>query len=135
MHGSKGNTRRVRISAETKTKVPVETKVVCGVTIADIKVGTGDWAKKGRKLMISYIGKLENGIVFDTKTTGNPCASFYLGKGEVIQGWEVGLLGMRVGGERRLTIPAPLAYGASKGVPGIPPNSNLIYDGKNFGTR
>lgn len=55
--------------------------------------------------------------------------SFKLGKGEVIRGWDIGVAGMAVGGERRLSIPAHLAYG-SKGVPGIPPNSTLIFDVK-----
>lgn len=53
--------------------------------------------------------------------------SFKLGKGEVIQGWDIGVAGMTVGGERRLTIPANLAYG-SKSMPGIPANSTLIFD-------
>lgn len=55
--------------------------------------------------------------------------SFKLGKGEVIKGWDIGVAGMSIGGERRLTIPAHLAYG-SKGLPGIPPNSTLIFDVK-----
>jgi FK506-binding nuclear protein len=53
--------------------------------------------------------------------------SFKVGKGQVIKGWDIGLAGMAIGGERRLTIPAHLAYG-SKGVPGIPPNSQLTFD-------
>ena len=53
--------------------------------------------------------------------------SFTLGSGEVIKGWEIGIVGMSVGGERRITVPASLAYG-KKGVPGIPANSNLIFD-------
>ena len=53
--------------------------------------------------------------------------SFKVGKGQVIKGWDIGLLGMTIGGERRLTIPAHLAYG-SKGMPGIPPNSTLTFD-------
>jgi FK506-binding nuclear protein len=77
-----------------------------------------------------YIGKLKNGKVFDSNTKGKPF-SFRLGKGEVIKGWDIGLVGMQVGGERRITIPSNLAYG-SKGVAGIPPNSELIFDGKSF---
>ncbi len=55
--------------------------------------------------------------------------SFKIGKGEVIKGWDVGIIGMTVGGERRLTIPAHLAYG-SRAIPGIPANSTLIFDVK-----
>ena len=59
---------------------------------------------------------------------------FKLGKGEVIEGWEIGVAGMAVGGERRITIPPHLAYG-KKGVPGIPPNSKLIFDVKLLGIK
>ncbi|KUI67764.1 FK506-binding protein 4 [Cytospora mali] len=103
-------------------------KVVQGVTIDDRKPGTGRTAKNGDKVGMRYIGKLENGKVFDSNKKGAPF-SFKLGKGEVIKGWDIGVAGMAVGGERRLTIPAHLAYG-SKGVPGIPGNSTLIFDVK-----
>ncbi|KAM7223215.1 hypothetical protein V8F06_001428 [Rhypophila decipiens] len=103
-------------------------KVVNGVTIDDRKVGTGRTAKNGDRVGMRYIGKLQNGKVFDSNKKGAPF-SFKLGKGEVIKGWDIGINGMAVGGERRLTIPAHLAYG-SKGVPGIPPNSTLIFDVK-----
>jgi len=65
-----------------------------------------------------YIGKLENGKQFDANTGGKPF-SFVLGRGEVIKGWDQGLADMKVGGERRLTIPAALAYGSQR-IPGIP---------------
>lgn len=65
----------------------------------------------------------------DTANKKGSPFSFKLGKGEVIKGWDVGVAGLAVGGERRLTIPAHLAYG-SKGVPGIPGNSTLIFDVK-----
>lgn len=103
-------------------------KVVQGVTVDDRKIGTGRTAKSGDKVGMRYIGKLQNGKVFDSNKKGAPF-SFKLGKGEVIKGWDIGIQGMAVGGERRLTIPAHLAYG-SKGVPGIPPNSTLIFDVK-----
>lgn len=102
-------------------------KVVEGVTIMDSKVGTGRAAKQGNKLSMRYIGKLENGKVFDSNTKGKPF-TFSLGKGEVIKGWDIGLEGMQVGGERRLRIPAASAYG-KKTLPDIPGNSTLIFDG------
>lgn len=102
-------------------------KVVQGVTIMDSKVGTGAAAKRGNKLSMRYIGKLESGKVFDSNTKGKPF-TFSLGKGEVIKGWDVGLEGMQVGGERRLRIPAAAAYGGQAS-PGIPANSTLIFDG------
>lgn len=84
-----------------------------------MKVGSGPVAKAGKRLGMRYIGKLTNGKQFDANTGGKPF-SFLLGRGEVIAGWDQGLVGMAVGGERRLTIPAKLAYGNSK-LPGIPP--------------
>ncbi|KAK7744987.1 peptidylprolyl isomerase fpr3 [Cytospora paraplurivora] len=114
--------------AQDKAKKPTGIKVVQGVTIDDRKPGTGRTAKSGDRVGMRYIGKLENGKVFDSNKKGSPF-SFKLGKGEVIKGWDIGVAGMAVGGERRLTIPAHLAYG-SKGVPGIPGNSTLIFDVK-----
>ncbi|KAI5776693.1 hypothetical protein EDC01DRAFT_782800 [Geopyxis carbonaria] len=108
---------------ETSTK-----KVVQGITIEDKKVGTGAIAKNGSRLGMRYIGKLTNGKTFDSNTKGKPFA-FRLGKGEVIKGWDIGLVGMQVGGERRISIPANMAYG-KKSLPGIPANSTLIFDVK-----
>ncbi|KAH6634045.1 hypothetical protein B0J18DRAFT_6809 [Chaetomium sp. MPI-SDFR-AT-0129] len=103
-------------------------KVVQGVTVDDRKIGTGRTAKSGDRVGMRYIGKLQNGKVFDSNKKGAPF-SFKIGKGEVIKGWDVGIAGMSVGGERRLTIPAHLAYG-SRAIPGIPANSTLIFDVK-----
>ncbi|KAL2174692.1 uncharacterized protein P884DRAFT_249230 [Thermothelomyces heterothallicus CBS 202.75] len=103
-------------------------KVVQGVTIDDRKIGTGRTVKNGDKVGMRYIGKLQNGKVFDANKKGTPF-TFKVGKGEVIKGWDIGIQGMAIGGERRLTIPPHLAYG-SRGLPGIPPNSTLIFDVK-----
>ncbi|CAN8099784.1 unnamed protein product [Discula destructiva] len=101
-------------------------RVEKGVQIDDRKIGTGRTAKPGDKVGMRYIGKLENGKVFDSNKKGPPF-SFKLGKGEVIEGWDIGVKGMGIGGERRLTIPASKAYG-SKSMGGIPANSTLIFD-------
>jgi FK506-binding nuclear protein len=79
---------------------------------------------------LRYIGKLKNGKIFDSNTKGKPF-SLHLGKGEVIKGWDVGLAGMKVGGERRITVPPNMAYG-TKGLPDIPANSELIFECKNI---
>ena len=117
------------VTAEKKgEKTPSAKRVIQGVTVIDSKVGTGATAKKGSRLSMRYIGKLEGGgKIFDKNTKGKPF-SFNLGKGEVIKGWEIGIEGMRVGGERRLLVPAALAYG-KKSLQGIPANSDLIFDG------
>ncbi|KAJ5899228.1 FK506-binding protein 4 [Penicillium taxi] len=103
-------------------------KEVKGVKLDDKKLGQGRAAKHGNTVSMRYIGKLENGSIFDSNKKGKPF-SFKLGKGEVIKGWDIGIAGMAAGGERRLTIPAALAYG-KKALPGIPAHSKLIFDVK-----
>ncbi|KAK5693178.1 peptidylprolyl isomerase fpr3 [Elasticomyces elasticus] len=103
-------------------------KNVGGVTIDDKKLGKGVAAKAGNSVSMRYIGKLENGKVFDSNKKGKPF-SFKLGKGEVIKGWDIGVAGMTVGAERRISIPPNLAYG-KKTLPGIPGNSKLVFDVK-----
>ncbi|KAF5017751.1 hypothetical protein F66182_10299 [Fusarium sp. NRRL 66182] len=103
-------------------------KVVQGVTIDDRTIGNGRTVKNGDTVGVRYIGKLQNGKQFDANKKGKPF-SFKAGKGQVIKGWDIGVVGMAIGGERRLTIPAHLAYG-SRGLPGIPANSTLIFDVK-----
>ncbi|KAG7798277.1 hypothetical protein KL929_002242 [Ogataea haglerorum] len=114
-------------NSEDKKKFPTKT-LQGGVTIEDRTVGTGPVCKKGQKVGVRYIGKLKNGKVFDKNTSGKPFV-FALGKGEVIKGWDLGVAGMAVGGERRIVIPAAMAYGSKK-LPGIPPNSELTFDVK-----
>lgn len=114
--------------ASDKTTGTLGVKEVQGVKIDDKKLGKGPAAKNGNTVAMRYIGKLEDGKVFDSNKKGKPF-TFKLGKGEVIKGWDIGIAGMAAGGERRITIPSHLAYG-KKGVPGIPGNSKLIFDVK-----
>jgi len=121
-----GNASSPAPAKETKESGP---RVVQGVTIDDRKVGSGPAAKKGDRVSMRYIGKLDKDKkVFDANKKGKPF-SFVLGKGEVIKGWDIGVAGMAAGGERRLTIPAHLAYGSKK-QEGIPANSTLVFDVK-----
>ena len=113
---------------EEKSKAAAKKTLASGLVIEDSKLGTGATAKSGKKVGMRYIGKLGNGKVFDSNTNGKPFV-FLLGKGEVIKGWDQGVAGMSVGGERKLTIPASLAYG-SKALPGIPKNSTLHFEVK-----
>ncbi|RDX44885.1 hypothetical protein OH76DRAFT_1408682 [Lentinus brumalis] len=107
----------------------VETKTLAGgVQVEDHKAGNGPAAKRGNHVSVRYVGKLTNGKVFDKNTNGKPF-TFRLGSGEVIKGWDVGIEGMHVGGERKITIPAPMAYG-KKAQPGIPANSTLVFEVK-----
>jgi len=110
------------------TKATVGVKNVNGVTVDDRTIGSGRTVKNGDSVGVRYIGKLSNGKQFDANKKGKPF-TFKVGKGEVIKGWDVGVVGMAIGGERRLTIPAHLGYG-SRGMPGIPANSQLTFDVK-----
>ncbi|KKA21534.1 Peptidylprolyl isomerase [Rasamsonia emersonii CBS 393.64] len=111
-----------------KTTGTLGVKEVQGVKIDDKKLGKGPVAKNGNTVSMRYIGKLEDGKVFDANKKGKPF-TFKLGKGEVIKGWDIGVAGMAAGGERRIIIPPHLGYG-KKAMPGIPPNSKLIFDVK-----
>ena len=103
------------------------TKTASGLQYWDIKEGTGPVAQKGQTAKMHYTGWLTNGKKFDSSIGSEPYA-FKIGQGEVIKGWDEGVLGMKVGGKRQLRIPPDLAYG-SKGYPGvIPPESTLIFD-------
>jgi FKBP-type peptidyl-prolyl cis-trans isomerase len=104
------------------------TKTASGLEYWDIKPGTGAVAQTGKQVKVDYTGWLTNGKKFDSSVgTGHPF-ELLLGAGQVIKGWDEGIVGMKVGGKRQLRIPPDLAYGA-KGYPSvIPPNSTLIFD-------
>lgn len=96
--------------------------------IEDIKVGTGAEAVAGKKVTVNYVGTLTDGTKFDSSIDRNQPFSFDLGAGEVIKGWDQGVAGMKVGGKRKLTIPASLGYGAAGAPPAIPGNATLIFE-------
>ena len=102
--------------------------------IEDLQPGKGEGAKKGDMLTMLYLGKLTNGTVFDGNMDdagkpipGKPPFSLNLGMGMVIPGWDKGLVGVKVGGLRKLSIPSELGYGAQGSGSTIPPNSDLIF--------
>jgi FKBP-type peptidyl-prolyl cis-trans isomerase len=115
------------------TQEPVSTssaKIVTmenGLQIQDEVVGTGMEAVAGKSVTVNYVGTLTDGTTFDSSYSRNQPFTFNLGAGEVIQGWDQGVVGMKVGGKRKLTIPASLGYGA-QAVGSIPPNSTLIFE-------
>lgn len=96
--------------------------------VNDVKVGAGRAAKNGDTLLVHYTGTLTNGREFDSSRTHGSPFRFELGQGKVIQGWDRGLVGMKVGGRRKLTIPPALGYGARGAGAIIPPNTTLIFD-------
>jgi peptidylprolyl isomerase len=96
--------------------------------IHDITVGTGAEAKVGDNVTVNYVGKLTNGTVFDASANhGGAGFTFPLGAGQVIKGWDQGVVGMKVGGKRELVIPASLGYGPQAVGP-IPANSTLVFE-------
>ncbi len=105
----------------------VELIEVPKVKIEDTQPGTGAAAKDGDQITVNYTGKLQDGTVFDSSVGKTPF-QFTLGAGQVIPGWDQGLLGMKVGGKRTLTIPPSLAYGEQGAGGVIPPNATLIFD-------
>jgi peptidylprolyl isomerase len=105
---------------------------VTALQITDLTVGSGAAAKNGDCLVMKYYGTLaSNGSEFDENYTKTTAFAFTLGQHQVISGWDQGLVGMKVGGERRLVIPASLAYGSQSPDPStIPENSALGFDVK-----
>jgi protein-disulfide isomerase len=108
--------------------VPKAVTTATGLVIQDTTVGNGAAAKNGDTLVVHYTGTFKDGKVFDSsKKSGTPF-SFKLGGGQVIKGWDQGLVGMKPGGRRKLTIPSDLAYGDRGSGSTIPPKSTLLFD-------
>ena len=99
-----------------------------GLVIEDIKIGDGQEVEKFNIVTVNYTGLLEDGTKFDSSLNpGRTPFRFTVGAGQVIKGWDEGLMGMKVGGKRKLTIPPELGYGSRDNGP-IPANSTLIFE-------
>jgi FKBP-type peptidyl-prolyl cis-trans isomerase len=98
------------------------------LAIEDLVIGSGAAAARGRRVTVHYTGWLTNGSKFDSSKDRNQPFAFSLGRGQVIQGWEQGVEGMKVGGKRKLTIPPELGYGARGAGGVIPPNATLVFE-------
>lgn len=94
----------------------------------DLKVGTGAEAVAGKTVSVHYTGWLTDGKKFDSSLDHKEPFKFSLGAGQVIQGWDKGVVGMKVGGKRKLTIPSELGYGEQGAGGVIPPNATLVFD-------
>jgi FKBP-type peptidyl-prolyl cis-trans isomerase len=104
------------------------TTTASGLQYWDIVVGTGATAAPGSTVKVHYSGFLTNGQKFDSSRDRGEPFSFPLGEGQVIKGWDEGVAGMKVGGQRQLRIPPQLGYGAAGAGGAIPPNATLIFD-------
>jgi FKBP-type peptidyl-prolyl cis-trans isomerase FkpA len=104
------------------------TSTIQGLQIEDITVGDGAEAVNGKQVSVHYTGWLTSGQKFDSSVDRGQPFKFPLGGGRVIKGWDLGVLGMRIGGKRRLTIAAELGYGARGAGHIIPPNATLVFE-------
>lgn len=99
-----------------------------GLQYEDVRLGNGPAAAPGLQASVHYAGWLVDGTMFDTsRNAGRGPFSFQVGAGQVIEGWDEGVAGMRIGGVRRLIIPSELGYGAAGAGGDIPPNATLIF--------
>ena len=96
--------------------------------IEDLVVGQGAEAQRGSTVSVHYTGTLTDGKKFDSSLDRGRPFSFQIGAGRVIQGWEQGVAGMKIGGKRKLTIPPELGYGARGFPPVIPANATLVFE-------
>ncbi len=110
---------------ETKAEAPPPEKKL---EITDLVVGKGAEAKKGSAVTVDYVGTLETGKQFDSSIERGKPFSFIIGTSAVIEGWHRGVVGMRVGGKRKLVIPPDLGYGDHGQPPDIPPHATLIFE-------
>ena len=99
-----------------------------GLEIEEIERGFGDPARAGHTVSVHYTGYLQDGTKFDSSLDRGEPFSFPLGAGKVIRGWDEGLVGMKVGGRRKLVIPPELAYGSRGAGRLIPPGATLVFD-------
>jgi peptidylprolyl isomerase len=99
-----------------------------GLKYVDDVVGSGDSPAKGKKVRVHYTGRLTDGKKFDSSVDRGEPFEFNIGVGQVIKGWDEGVMSMKVGGKRQLIIPADLGYGARGAGSVIPPNAELIFD-------
>ncbi len=111
----------------TNNKTTAMTDQNPGLEVTDTLVGGGDAAVPGTRVTVNYVGHFTDGKVFDSSVARNEPFQFVLGAGQVIKGWDEGIVGMRVGGKRVLTIPPQLGYGPNDYGP-IPGGSTLVFE-------
>lgn len=115
-------------SAELGVDTAAMTTTPTGLRIQDVKVGDGAEASPGSTAVVHYTGWLTDGQKFDSSRDRGTPFDFRIGAGQVIPGWDQGVAGMKVGGQRKLVIPPDLGYGAAGAPPVIPPGATLVFD-------
>lgn len=114
---------QIQVSDSDQTYQKEEEKL----KIEDLKTGDGVETKVGDTISVNYVGTLTNGTKFDSSYDRNQPFEFILGTNQVIKGWDIGVIGMKIGGKRKLTIPPDLGYGTNA-TGNIPANSTLIFE-------
>ncbi|MDH7515664.1 MAG: FKBP-type peptidyl-prolyl cis-trans isomerase [Bacteroidota bacterium] len=118
-----------------KTRITPVVTTPSGLKYVDLVVGTGASPEKGKKVRVHYIGELSDGRVFDSSYDRGQPFEFTIGVGQVIKGWDEGVMSMKVGGKRRLIIPPKLGYGEQGVPPAIPPNAVLVFEVELLGVQ
>jgi len=118
----------LKISSTGKGGEEAMQEQVTELKIEELAEGSGEEVKSGDNVTVNYLGTLLDGTKFDSSYDRGQPFSLSVGQGEVIKGWDEGLVGMKVGGKRKLTIPSEMAYGESGAGEDIPPNSALIFE-------
>jgi peptidylprolyl isomerase len=117
-----------QVKAKDNAAVAKTVTSASGLKYIDVKVGSGASPVKGKQVKVHYTGTLENGKKFDSSVDRKEPFTFNIGVGQVIAGWDEGVMSMKVGGTRKLIIPSKLGYG-ERGAGGvIPPNATLLFD-------
>ncbi len=129
------NAQKSEPAAASSQPMPKPVAAVSSLTSTDVKVGDGAEAKTGQTVSVHYTGWLydpkaadQHGTQFDSSRTRGTAFKFPLGAGRVIKGWDQGVAGMKVGGQRTLIIPPEMAYGARGAGGVIPANATLVFD-------
>jgi peptidylprolyl isomerase len=115
-------------TATTTIRTNATTTSMNTLKITDTTIGTGPEATNGKRITVHYTGRLQDGTVFDSSVTRGQPFTFTLGAGDVIEGWEKGFAGMKVGGKRTSVIPPEMAYGPRGAGRSVPPNATLTFD-------
>ena len=137
-HEKEGSDANKTSAAEAQSEMTqaAATHEIDGIHIEDVTLGTGEEAKKGNRVSVNYLGTLaQDGSKFDSSYDRNEPFKFKLGAGQVIEGWDKGIAGMKVGGKRILTIPPEKAYGSEGYPPVIPGNATLKFEVELLGVQ